>query len=68
MTRRTPTISSRVAERKDDPLSRWASALKARRHANIAAVALANRRVRIADAILTTNAPYDPEKLAPTAA
>jgi len=57
----------RVAERKDDPLSRWATALKTRRHSNVAAVALANRLARIAYAILTTHAPYDPEKLASTA-
>ena len=44
----------RVAERKDDPLSRWATALKTRRHSNVAAVALANRLARIAYAILTT--------------
>jgi transposase len=58
----------RVAERKDDPLSRWATALKARRHSNVAAVALANRLARIAYAILTTGLPYDPEKLVATAA
>ena len=58
----------RVAERKDDPLSRWATALKARRHSNVVAVALANRLARIAYAILTTHSPYDPEKLAGTAA
>ncbi|MEE4279469.1 MAG: IS110 family transposase [Halieaceae bacterium] len=48
----------RVAERKDDPLSRWATALKARRHPNVAAVALANKLTRIAYAILTTGQPY----------
>jgi transposase len=58
----------RVAEGKDDPLSRWATALKARRHSNVAAVALANRLARIAYAILTTHSPYDPEKLSSTAA
>ena len=51
----------RVAERKEDPLSRWASALKARRHPNIAAVALANKLARIAYAILTTGHPYRPQ-------
>jgi transposase len=48
----------RVAERKDDPLSRWVTAIKARRHANVAAVALANKLARIAYAILTTGQPY----------
>mgnify|MGYP000131459025 CR=1 FL=1 len=51
----------RVAERKEDPLSRWATALKARRHPNIAAVALANKLARIAYAILTTGQPYRPQ-------
>jgi transposase len=49
----------RFAERKDDPLSRWAVALKARRHPNVATVALANKLARIAYAILTTGQPYD---------
>ncbi len=49
----------RFAERKDDPLSRWAVALKARRHSNVATVALANKLARIAYAILTTGQPYD---------
>ncbi len=51
----------RFADRKDDPLSRWATALKARRHANVAAVALANKLVRIAYAILTKGEAYDPK-------
>ena len=51
----------RFAERNDDPLSRWASALKTRRHPNIAAVALANKLARIAYAILTTGQPYRPQ-------
>ena len=49
----------RFAERKDDPLSRWTVALKARRHANVATVALSNKLARIAYAILTTGQPYD---------
>ncbi len=36
----------RHAERQDDALSRWCSAVKARRGANIAAVALANKTAR----------------------
>ena len=51
----------RCAARKDDPLSRWITALKARRHPNIAAVALANKMARIAYAILTTGQPYRPQ-------
>jgi transposase len=52
----------RFAERKDDPLSRWATALKARRHPNVAAVALANKLARIAYAILTSGEAYDPKR------
>jgi transposase len=52
----------RFAERKDDPLSRWATALKARRHPNVAAVALANKLARIAYAILSTGEAYDPKR------
>ena len=43
----------RGVERKDDPTSHWATGLKARRHANVAAVALANQIARIAYAVLT---------------
>ena len=50
----------RWVERKDDPTSRWALALKGRRHTNVAAVALANKIARIAYAVLTTGQPYDP--------
>jgi len=52
----------RVADRKDDPLSRWATALKTRRHPNVAAVALANKLARMAYAILTTGQAYDPKR------
>jgi transposase len=52
----------RVAERQDDPLSRWATALKTRRHPNVAAVALANKLARMAYAILTTGQAYDPKR------
>jgi transposase len=50
----------RWIERKDDPTSRWATALKTRRHPNVATVALANKIARIAYAVLTTGQPYDP--------
>jgi transposase len=52
----------RWVERKDDTTSRWATALKARRHPNVAAVALANKIARIAYTVLTTGQPYDPAK------
>lgn len=50
----------RWVERKDDATSRWATALKARRHPNVAAVALANKIARIAYAVMATGKPYDP--------
>lgn len=50
----------RCVERKEDPTSRWATALKARRHTNIAVVAMANKIARIAYAVMTTGKPYDP--------
>jgi transposase len=52
----------RVAEGKDDPLSRWATSLKARRHPNVAAVALANKLARIAYAILLSGDADDPKR------
>ena len=50
----------RWVERKEDRTSRWAAALKARRHTNIAVVAMANKMTRIAYAVMTTGKPYDP--------
>jgi len=50
----------RWVERKEDRTSRWATALKARRHTNIAVVAMANKMARIAYAVMTTGKPYDP--------
>jgi transposase len=47
-------------DRKEDATSRWARALKARRHTNVAVVALANKIVRIAYAVMRTAKPYDP--------
>ena len=52
----------RWVERKTDALSRWATALRARRHTNIAVVALANKLARIAYAVLTSGQPYDPAR------
>ena len=54
----------RFVERKDDPTSRWARALKARRPSNVAVVALANKIARMAYAVLTTGQPYDPARAA----
>lgn len=49
----------RWAERRQDRTSRWASALKARRHSNVACVALASKMARVAYAVMTTGKPYD---------
>lgn len=50
----------RMARNKDDPLSRWVIALATRRHPNVAAVALANKTVRIAWAMLRKDRDYEP--------
>jgi transposase len=54
----------RFVERKDDPTSRWATALKARRHSNVAVVAMANKIARMAYAVIVTGRPYDPARAA----
>ena len=50
-----------AARNKDDRLSRWVKGLAARRHPNIAAVALANKTVRIAWAMLHNGTDYQPD-------
>ena len=45
---------------RNDALSQWVNALAARKHVNVAAVALANKTARIAWAITTKNVEYDP--------
>jgi transposase len=45
---------------KQDPGSRWLGKLRQRRHPNTAAVALANKNVRIAWALLSNGEAYDP--------
>jgi len=50
-----------VAHTKDDRLSRWVSELKERSHMNVAAVALANKTVRVAWAMLRNGTDFDPE-------
>jgi len=49
------------AHRKEDRLSRWATELKERSHMNVAAVALANKTVRVAWAMLRNGTDYEPE-------
>lgn len=50
----------RHSKNRDDALSHWVNSLIARKHVNVAAVALANKTARIAWAITTKNAEYDP--------
>jgi transposase len=50
----------RFASRQNDALSRWASLLAIRRGVNIAAVALANKLARIAQALLAKNDQFIP--------
>lgn len=47
-----------VSDRKTDPRSRWAQAVAARRHRNVATVALANRMARTAYALLVKEEDY----------
>jgi transposase len=54
----------RCVERKADPTSRWATALKARRHTNVAVVAMANKIARMAYAAIPTGKPDAPAKAA----
>ena len=51
----------KVANKKDDPRSRWLQGLCSRRNKNIAAVALANKNARIAWALLTKETDFLPE-------
>lgn len=49
------------AKHKEDRLSRWMTQLAERRHPNVAAVALANKTVRMAWAMMNNESDYDPE-------
>ena len=50
----------RTARTKEDPLSRWVMRIATQRHPNIAAVALANKTVRIAWAMMRNGCDYQP--------
>jgi len=50
-----------AAKGKEDRLSQWVTDLAARRHTNVAAVALANKTARIAWAMLTQGTDYKPD-------
>ena len=52
----------RTAKGKEDRLSQWVVSLAARSHANVAAVALANKTARIAWAMIRNGTDYDPER------
>jgi len=58
----------RHADGRDDGLSRWLLALAARKHVNVAVVALANKTARIAWALTRQETAYDPALAAATAA
>lgn len=49
---------------KGDELSRWIEQMSARKHANIVSVALANKTARIAWAIVSAEADYEPSVMA----
>ena len=49
------------AKRRDDRLSRWVTSISKRSHPNVAAVALANKTVRMAWAMLRNDSNYDPD-------
>ncbi len=49
------------AKHKDHRLSRWVTQLAECRHLNVAAVALANKTVRMAWAMMRNESDYDPE-------
>lgn len=50
----------RHAKGRDDRLSEWLQALSARKHANVVAVALANKTARVAWSVVRNDAAYDP--------
>ena len=58
----------RHATHRDDGLSRWVNALAARKHVNVATVALANKTARMAWAIAHAGVDYDPALAAAPAA
>jgi len=56
----------RTAKDKDDRISRWIMNLQERRHANVAAVAMANKLARIAWVIMSKEVDYDPNIISAT--
>jgi transposase len=56
----------RVAARHADPTTTWLKGVQARRNANIAAVALANKHARIVWALLAHDRDYTPDYAVPS--
>lgn len=54
----------RHAKNREDALSQWIKGLTGRKHANVAAVALANKTARMAWALVHDDADYDPTRAA----
>ena len=54
----------RHAAHRDDGLSKWVNGMVARKHANVACVALANKTARIAWAVVHGEKSYDPRRAA----
>lgn len=54
----------RHATHRDDGLSQWVNSIVARKHANVACVALANKTARIAWAVVHGGKGYDPRRAA----
>ena len=50
----------RYAKHRDDNLSQWLNALAARKHGNVATVALANKTARMAWALAHNETDYNP--------
>ena len=48
-----------ASKHKEDRLSQWVTQIAERRHPNVAAVALANKTVRMAWAMMQSDADYD---------
>jgi transposase len=57
----------RATKGKEDRLSRWITGLQSRRHANVVAVALANKMARMAWAMMVTDTDYNPQMAAASA-
>lgn len=57
----------RTAAQRNDPLSRWALALKQKKGTNVAAVALANKHARIIWKLLTSGERFNPQRPATAA-